>query len=108
MKDIFENELRFVITPEKRIRQLLYNLSIKSREIFNISQLMYLSSNNEVVFLYNEKNKVLQVNVNIWAIFENEFTLDMEQTRALLTNTIQEELKLDIIRVIPATWVFLK
>ncbi len=92
--DIFDNELRFRMTPERRLIKIISTLR-KEIDEYDSNTVFYLDSNRRIMMVYYEGDSVLVVNYSlVWIIFENEFSLNQRLIKKLMKLVVEKELGL--------------
>ena len=94
ISNIFDTELTFLMTPERRFKELCQNLTIKIDE-YNYPDRIFWFRDSNCIFDYNKENGYFWVNyVLVWSVFESEFGLNYDQIKGLIKGSVEEHFKL--------------
>ena len=92
--DIFNTELTFLMTPERRFKELCNNLIIKIDED-NYPNIIFWFRNDKPIFDYDKKGGYFFCNYClVWSVFESEFGLNYNQISKLIKGRVEEHFKL--------------
>ncbi len=94
LDNIFNTELTFLMTPERRFKELCQNLTIKIDEDKFPNRIFWFRG-DEVIFDYDKKDGYFYCNYGlVWLVFESEFGLNYDQTSKLIKGRVEEHSKL--------------
>ncbi len=107
VNNIFDTELYFHMTPEKRLKLLCPNIKIKLDE-YTYPNHVFWFNNSNCIFIHYKTNNSFAVNeILIANIIESEFKLNKEQTGDVLLKIIKELLKIDSdLNLFREIWLF--
>ncbi len=88
MKDIFDTNLRFIMTPERRFSEFI-NKSIRIINPNELSTASYWGWNDIIVFEHHPNfNRFWLNNGLVWLPIMNEFKLTYDEMEAFLTEMV--------------------
>jgi GH35 family endo-1,4-beta-xylanase len=94
ISNIFDTELTFLMTPERRFKQLCQNLTIKLDEVRYPNKIFWFRD-GRWIFDYDKENGFFWVNNSlVWSVFESEFEFNYEQIKELIKGRVEEHFKL--------------
>ncbi len=94
LDNIFNTELTFLMTPERRFKELFQNLAIKIDEDRYPNTIFWFRGDN-VIFDYDKKSGYFYCNyMLVWSVFESEFGLNYDQISKLIKGRVEEHFKL--------------
>ncbi len=97
--NIFDTELYFTITPERRLFLLFSNM-IKKVDDISFPNRIFWFKNDKLILQYNEWNEILWVRYDlIYLIIESEFKLTKRQIKRLIKNIVKNTVKIEFIRI---------
>ena len=100
--NIFDTELTFLMTPERRFKQLCQNLTIKLDEV-RYPNTIFWFRDGRLIFDYNKETGYFWVNYAlVWSVFESEFGLNYRQIKELIKGRVEEHSKLKDVTPIDA------
>ena len=92
--NIFDTELTFLMTPERRFKQLCQNLTIKIDEHRFPNKIFWFREDRRI-FDYDKETGYFWVNNSlVWSVFESEFGLNYDQIKDLIKGRVEEHFKL--------------
>ncbi len=92
--NIFNTDLTFLMTPERRVKELCQNLTIKIDEDRFPNRIFWFRG-DELIFDYDKKSGYFNCNYSlVWSVFESEFELNYHQIRKLIKGKVEEHFKL--------------
>ncbi len=96
LKDnIFDTELKFLMTPERRFRELCEGLIIKTDDD-KYPNIFFWFKGTELMFSFEENYNSLWVNsLVVWDMLEYEFELRDSQISTLIINSMSSIYKLE-------------
>ena len=82
------------MTPERRVKELYQNLTIKIDEDKFPNRIFWIR-NDKVIFEYHKKSGYFYCNYGlVWSVFESEFGLNYDQISELIKGRMEEHFKL--------------
>ncbi len=102
---IFNVELTFLMTPERRFKELCQNLTMKIDEN-RFPNFIFWFRGDEVIFDYDKESGYSYSSyMLVWSAFESEFGLNYNQISKLIKGGVEEHFKLK--DVTPGVEVFI-